>query len=348
MHERMEVVRHNRQAQLWHLAEEARAEADRRRLHEEQEWQRRAAEVLVAQRRDEQEQLRREAEEERLRRAAAEEARQLTVALANSVREIGSLQLANGMNEGEAPPVIQPDTPWREIPALYASAGMEVQGCRAELAANEGICAAVPRIASLVRCVTDKFEDVRHHDARARAYAASLTDDELFAIIAYTNDFQLPNNERSGNLYFELNNALRSNSEHARQWMMATWGLFVHYILSGLDKLPCHAGVVLRGIPRQCDIAQQYSNNRLIQWRGFSSSSNSLGEAARFGPPGDVLIFRITVTRGKVIRLLSLFPQEDEILLYPGMRFRVTRAAYVGADGYTYVDMTEETPMLVF
>ena len=62
-----------------------------------------------------------------------------------------------------------------------------------------------------------------------------------------------------------------------------------------------------------------------------------------------MLIFRIQVTRGKVIKLLSLFQQEDEVLLYPGMKFKVTRAAYVNPDdGYTYVDMTEEAPMLVF
>ena len=35
-------------------------------------------------------------------------------------------------------------------------------------------------------------------------------------------------------------------------------------------------------------------------------------------------------------------------MLYPGMKFTVTRAAYVGADSYTYVDMAEEAPMLVF
>ena len=54
------------------------------------------------------------------------------------------------------------------------------------------------------------------------------------------------------------------------------------------------------------------------------------------------------MARGKVIRLLSLFAQEHEVMLYPGMKFKVTRAAYVGADGYTYVDMVEEAPMLVF
>ena len=49
-----------------------------------------------------------------------------------------------------------------------------------------------------------------------------------------------------------------------------------------------------------------------------------------------------------MIRLVSLFQQEDEVLLFPGMKFVVSRAAYVNADGYTYVDMVEEAPMLVF
>ena len=279
--------------------------------------------------------------------ARAEEDRQLAEALAISLRDMGGPAggtqplHAGRMNEREAPLAIQPDTPWSDI--------AEARGCREELAASAGVRAVVPRVASLIGSVLEKFDDVRQHDANARALAGPLTDDELFGIIAYTHDFQLADNEKRGNLYFEMNNALRADSAAARQQMMITWGLTVHYILAGLTKLPDYAGVVLRGVPDDGHLTAQYSLNRLVKWRAFSSSSSSLGAAAGFGTPEDVLIFRIQVTRGKVIRLLSLFQQEDEVLLYPGMKFRVTRAAHAGDDGYTYVDMTEEEePMLVF
>ena len=246
------------------------------------------------------------------------------------------------MDETEAPPLgIQPDTPWQDIPERHS--------CKQELETNVQIHAVVPRFASLVGDVMAKFDEVRNHDADARALAAPLSDNELVSVITYTHDFQLPNQEKRGNLYFEMNNALRASSAAARQQMMVTWGLIVHYILGGLGKLPDFAGTVLRGVPGRAAIAPQYTLNRTIKWRAFTSSSTALGAAASFGSPEDVLIFRIQVTRGKVVRLLSLFQQEDEVLLFPGMKFQVSRAAYVNADdGYTYVDMVEEAPMLIF
>ena len=44
----------------------------------------------------------------------------------------------------------------------------------------------------------------------------------------------------------------------------------------------------------------------------------------------------------------SLLPQEGEVLLWPGQRYVVTRAAYVEA-GYTYIDLMETgADVLVF
>ena len=90
------------------------------------------------------------------------------------------------------------------------------------------------------------------------------------------------------------------------------------------------------------------SSATVRRWARSVSSRIMSSLKAEFGSATDVLIFRIAVVRGKKINLLSIFPSEDEVLLYPGMRFKVSRVAYVGSDGYTYVDLEEEAPMLVF
>ena len=85
-----------------------------------------------------------------------------------------------------------------------------------------------------------------------------------------------------------------------------------------------------------------------VKWAEFNSCTTSLEAAKEFVGENDGVIFRITVTTGKVVTLLSLFPQEGEVLMWPGQKFVVTRAAYI-EDGYTFLDMIETaTDMLVF
>ena len=71
--------------------------------------------------------------------------------------------------------------------------------------------------------------------------------DGVAAVVAYTHDLSLPNGERSGNLYFEMNNQLRERSAAARASMLATWGVPVHYTLKAMSKLPDVARVCYRG-----------------------------------------------------------------------------------------------------
>ena len=49
----------------------------------------------------------------------------------------------------------------------------------------------------------------------------------------------------------------------------------------------------------------------------------------------------------QVITPLSFFPQEGEVLLWPGQCYVVTRAAYEEG-GLTYIDLSEEQETLVF
>ena len=119
----------------------------------------------------------------------------------------------------------------------------------------------------------------------------------------------------------------------------------LHYLLRGLAKLPSHVGVVQRGIP-DLTVAAQYTLHRPIKWRAFTSSTTLEEAAAGFFEEGaDGVIFRITVSSGKRITPLSFFPEEGEVLLWPGQRYTVTRAAYI-ENGRTYIELTEVTELV--
>ena len=242
------------------------------------------------------------------------------------------------MVEAEAAPMIQPDVKWEAIQPRH--------NCLAGLRQNEGVRACVVDIDGLVRSVQAKAQEVRSgFPPEAQPLATLMDDDELTAAIAYTHDWELPGGEKAGNLYYELNVALRARTPEARRATMRTWGEYVHYLLRGLAKLPSQAGVVQRGIP-DLTVAAQYTLHRPIKWRAFTSSTTLEEAAAGFFEEGaDGVIFRITVSSGKRITPLSFFPEEGEVLLWPGQRYTVTRAAYI-ENGRTYIELTEVTELV--
>ena len=168
----------------------------------------------------------------------------------------------------------------------------------------------------------------------------ALPEDELFAVAAYTYDKQT--GEQSGNLYYELNNALRQRSAGGRATLLQLWGGFLYYLLSGLDKLADTKDVVYRGYPDKHKVGQQYQVGRPIQWGAFSSTSRDASTAKHFTDKHSGVIFKLSVLSGKVIKAYSYFPAEDEVLISPQARFFVSSGLYVGADGYTYLDIVEQ------
>ena len=97
-----------------------------------------------------------------------------------------------------------------------------------------------------------------------------------------------------------------------------------------------------RGYPDKATVHEQYQVGRPIQWGAFSSTSTSVAVTQQFTDVATGVIFKLTVLSAKQIATLSYFPNEDELLLSPQARFVVSSSAYVGADGYTYVDMVEQ------
>ena len=63
--------------------------------------------------------------------------------------------------------------------------------------------------------------------------------------------------QQAGNLYFELNNALRERGP-GRVGLLQLWGGFLYYLLSGLAKLENTSGVVYRGYPDKAKVEEKY------------------------------------------------------------------------------------------
>ena len=199
-----------------------------------------------------------------------------------------------------------------------------------------------PELGAVVAGMDDLLDDAgfKVQQLMYEPLPVALPDDELFAVVVYTYDNQ--SGEQPGNLYYELNKSLRERSAQGRTALLQLWGGFLYYLLSGLAKLIDTAGVVYRGYPDKNMVEEQYKMGRPIQWGAFSSTSPDVAAAKQFTDKHSGVLFKLNLLSGKVIQAYSYFPNEDEVLISPQARFIVSSALYVGADGYTYLDLVEQ------
>jgi hypothetical protein len=200
-------------------------------------------------------------------------------------------------------------------------------------------CAAVrtvcPQIDGIIADCQAKLEELKFADG----LPAVLSDDAMVALAAYSHD--LGTGAKAGNLYYELNAALRKRDKEDRAALMTAWGVFMHYIMGALALLPHVAGICYRGYPDKATAVEQYRPGRPIQWGAFSSTSTDFGVTKGFTDRDTGVIFKITVTDGRDINAYSFFPSEGEVLLSPSHRFMVCSAPYK-RDGYTIIDMVQQ------
>ena len=203
-----------------------------------------------------------------------------------------------------------PSTDWRDI--------IQTRGCTEELLQNPGIIQRVPKIAAIVSDIQAKVVELDYIPVPVK-----LSADCAAAIVAYTHD--LGTGQREGNLYYELNSMLRKRMPAERSVLLEVWGDYMHYMMTGLEKLPDYRGECWRGYNHgtRAQILEQYAVGRPIQWGAFTSVTTDKSAAKAFAPETRV-IFKITVTSGRDINAYSFFPQEGEILLSPSHRFTVS------------------------
>ena len=202
-----------------------------------------------------------------------------------------------------------------------------LRSCHDELLRPE-LRALVPRMAVLVEDVEFKAQQLAYEDVPVQ-----LPPNEMTALIAYTYDTQSGKND--GQLYYELNKALRKRKPDERKQTLEVWGGFLFYLLSALAKLEDVQTVVYRGYPDKATVVEQYTVDRPIQWGAFSSASRDVEVTKQFTHKATGVIFKLTLCAGKAIEAYSYFAAEAEVLISPQARFTVASAPYEGADGYT-------------
>ncbi|CAM4815343.1 unnamed protein product [Rotaria magnacalcarata] len=167
-----------------------------------------------------------------------------------------------------------------------------------------------------VQPISDQLEDldlmVDTAKDNSKKPADGLTSNESAAIHLYTLQWEEPN----VSLYTKLNNTLRSE----RREPLKPWFRYLKLILTALYKLPSLRTTVWRGVLG--NLTDQYDENHI--WWGFSSCTENMEIMEQFvGKSGVRTIFNIECINGKSIKAHSFYKKENEILLLPGIYFRV-------------------------
>jgi len=219
-----------------------------------------------------------------------------------------------------------PNTKWEAIVPLC--------GCADFLRSSAAVRAACPEIDSIADDCAAKALELSFEDD----LPAALPEDQMLALAAYSHDLGAG---QAGNLYYELNGALRKRGKEDRTAMMDGWGVYMHFMMGAMERLPKVGGVCYRGYPDKATAVAQYKLGRPIQWGAFASTSTDFETTKGFTDQATGVIFKITVTDGRDINAYSFFPQEAEVLLSPAHRFLVSSAPYE-LDGYTIIDMLQQ------
>jgi uracil DNA glycosylase len=140
--------------------------------------------------------------------------------------------------------------------------------------------------------------------------AGKLTADEIAALYLYTCE---------SCFYRQMNAALR----HPNRDGVRPYFGYLRLLLSALSRMPCHPGSLWRGV--SLDLRAQYPVGRTVTWWGVSSCTSKLSVAMAFlGYRGRRTLFEVTPARAVSIKHFSAFTGEEEYLLTPGTRLRVS------------------------
>jgi uracil DNA glycosylase len=144
----------------------------------------------------------------------------------------------------------------------------------------------------------------------AKETAGTLTEDEVAAFYLYT----------TGSVFYrELNAALRDYDRSRATPYFAYLRLF----FSAITKPQPRTERLWRGVGK--DLRRQYTLGGLITWWGVSSCTSKLSVAQGFlGSRGKRMLFEIIPRTAIGIRSFSAFTGEEEFVLAPGTRLKVT------------------------
>ena len=135
-----------------------------------------------------------------------------------------------------------------------------------------------------------------------------LHEDQAAAIYLYTMQLS------PKSVYSTMNCHLRTNDLTTAK----VWFPYMKLLYTAVSKLPSFSGSVWRGVRR--DLAKHYRKNAVIHWSWFTSSTKSITATKNFISENcQGTIFMIECRDGKLLKEYSVYPDEDEVLLLPGI-----------------------------
>jgi len=94
--------------------------------------------------------------------------------------------------------------------------------------------------------------------------------------------------------------------------------------MKAIKLLPLYEGMVYRGrMDTRQELEKEYRPGRQVRWAGISSCSTDMTTAYHRAACGHGVVMEIKVQNGRQMGNISLYPEESEILLAPGMSFVV-------------------------
>jgi uracil DNA glycosylase len=169
--------------------------------------------------------------------------------------------------------------------------------------------------APLVRLLQglDPFVKRSHEFARQKAgtgAAGALTEDEIAALYLYTCE----------SCFYRQMNATLRDANRAR---VAPYFPYLRLFFSALSRLTGRRESLWRGVA--LDLRPQYPRGGTVTWWGVSSCTSKLAVAQGFlGGRGRRTLFEVIPLQAVSIRSFSAFTGEEEYVLPPGTRLKVT------------------------
>jgi hypothetical protein len=179
---------------------------------------------------------------------------------------------------------------------------------------------------------------VRH--ARVFGSRFGLTVDQIYSILLYTCD---TGTSAPSQFYYILNKALRESSSDAGR--ASLFDKYIAIFKGGVALLPAIATAAFRGLSYRVGydvreiVRDEYTLGRTVCFQSVTSTSSDENISRSFITNG--VLLKISLLHGRDINQLSCIPNESEVIVVPGTRFRVTRTFYDDS-GMPCADLQEE------
>ena len=149
---------------------------------------------------------------------------------------------------------------------------------------------------------------------------SGLSVDEIAAVNIYTREWL----ETEKSLYHVLNSKLRQQNRRG----LKPFFPYLRLLCDAVLKLrSVHQGVVWRGVGQ--NLSEFYPKGKKCFWWGLSSCTTDMQAVSAFTSPTGRTLFCIHCRNGVKIRSYSVYSQEEEVLLLPGIYFEVCPHSYI-------------------